>query len=86
MKIESTLPPSNLKAGIEARRQALIAANGRRVRYRGGVYIIHTVVLSGNVLADAQAVGVKNAPMINLHDTNGIARDLKQLVVNRLFT
>jgi hypothetical protein len=86
MKIESTLPPSNLKAGIEARRKALIAANGRRVRYRGNVYLIHTIVLGGNVLADAQAVGVKDAPIINLHNTDGVARDLKQLVTNRLFT
>jgi hypothetical protein len=29
---------------------------------------------------------VKNAPLINLNETKGIARDLKQLVVNRLFT
>ena len=86
MKIVSTLPPSNIKAGIEARRQALIAANGRRVRYRGNVYLIHTVVLGGNILADAQAVGVKNQPVINLNETNGVARDLKQLVTNRLFT
>ena len=86
MKIVSTLPPSNIKAGIEARRQALIAANGRRVHYRGNVYLIHTTVLCGNVLADAQAVGVKDAPIINLNHTDGIARDLKQVVTNRLFT
>jgi len=86
MKIVSHLPPANLKAGKEARRDALLAANNRRVRYGGGVYLISTISLGGNILASAQAIGVKNAPVINLNDTAGIARDLKQLVVNRLFT
>ena len=86
MKIISHLPPANLKAGREARLSALLAANNRRVRYKGGVYLIYTVSLHGEVLANAQAVGVKNAPLINLNDPSGIARDLKQLVTNRLFT
>ena len=86
MKIASNLPPSNLKAGQEARRAALIAANGHRVRYKGFVYMIHTVTLGGEILADAQLVGIKNAPIINLNDKTGIARDLKQLVTHRLFT
>ena len=86
MKIVSTLPPANRKAGEDARRQALIAANGRRVRYKGGVYMIYTVTLGGKVLANAQAIGVKDAPLIDLNDTAGVARDLKQLVTNRLFT
>lgn len=86
MKIISHLPAANLKAGKEARRDALIAANGRRVRYHGDVYMIYTVSLGGNILANAQVVGVKNAPLIDLNATAGIARDLKQLVTNRLFT
>ena len=44
------------------------------------------IKFNGEVLANAQAVGVKNAPLINLNDPSGIARDLKQLVTNRLFT
>lgn len=86
MKIVSHLPPSNLKAGKEARRDALIAANGRHVRYQGSVYVIYTVSLGGKLLANAQQVGVKDAPLIDLNDTTGVSRDLKGLVVNRLFT
>lgn len=86
MKIVSALPPSNRKAGEDARRAALLAANGHRIRYKGGVYLITSVKLGGKVLASAEEVGVKNAPIIDLHDTAGIARDLKQLAHNRLFT
>ena len=86
MKIVSHLPPANLKAGKEARMAALLAANNRRVRYGGDVYLVSVVSFGGMILANAQAVGVKDAPTINLNDPAGIGRDLKQLVVNRLFT
>ena len=86
MKIVSHLPPSNLKAGKDARRDALLAANGRVVRYQGKVYRIMTVSLGGSLLANAQDISLKDAPLINLNDNAGVARDLKQLVVNRLFS
>ena len=86
MKIISHLPPSNLKAGRDARLSALLAAHNRRVRYKGGVYLITVVSLGGKILADAQEVGIPKAPLIDLNGTAGIARDLKQLVTNRLFT
>ena len=86
MKIISHLPPSNLKAGKDARLSALLAAHNRRVRYKGGVYLITVVSLGGKILADAQLVNMPKTPLINLNDPSGIARDLKQLVTNRLFT
>lgn len=85
MKIVSTL--KNTKADRETKLSNLRSAHQRIVRYKGELFRICVASLGSGVLASAEPVkfGGRNGS-INLFDTSAIAKDLRKLCENRLYS
>ena len=83
MKIVSEL--KNNKADNAIKRQNLIGANGRTVRYGGKLWKMVVTVLNGNILASAECMtGTETVDLT--HDTRTVAQDLLKLAKNRLYS
>jgi hypothetical protein len=83
MKIQSNL--KNTKADRALKLANLTNAHQRRVRHNGHVYLVRVAKVGSLVIADAEKVGVKE-PLINLFDQTPLAKDLKKLCENRLYS
>jgi hypothetical protein len=86
MKITSEL--GNTKADKATKLANLMNANHRTVRHDGKMYFITVAKVGNLILADACAdlSPLSDEPTINLFGTDTLAKELKKLCENRLYT
>ena len=83
VKIKSYL--KNTKADNAMKLSNLLAANGRTVRYDGKTFLVKVATLNGMNFISAEAMQGKE-PIVNFTDASDIAKDLKKLCENRLYS
>jgi len=83
VKIKSYL--KNTKADNATKKSNLLMANNRTVRYDGKTFLVHVATLNGKNVISAEAMTGKVA-IVNFTDDSDVAKDLKKLCENRLYS
>lgn len=85
MKVKIKSYFKNTKADNTMKKSNLMAANGRTVRYNGKTFLVCVADIGGSTVISAEAMQGKE-PIINFGDKTDIAKDLKKLCENRLYS
>ena len=84
MKVKIVSYFKNTKADNDMKKSNLMAANGRTVRYDGKTYLVRVATISDCTLVSAESMQGKE--IINFDGKTQIAKDMKKLCENRLYS